>query len=37
MFVMLLEKADNVNYKKDMNKKGRKQAHLFIIADKKVK
>jgi len=29
--LMLLEKADTVNYKKEMNKKERKQAHLFIV------
>jgi len=30
VFLMLLDKAGTVNYKKEMNKKMRKQPHLFI-------
>lgn len=37
VFLMLLEKANIVNYEKETNRKKRKQPHLFITLDKTVK
>lgn len=37
VFLMLQEKAGVFNYKKEMNRKLRKQPHLFIVPDKTVK